>query len=536
MLFLLLSLLSLSEAGQSCSSCKVALTSYQVWVNSDKNTIRLTNFINNICSETWSPSNCFPFLSSILPELNEAIQQRIMNPDRFCSLINACDSPVYTKENFTEWEESIMQGASEYFEPTTGESYFNFVQLSDIHLDMKYVEGSSYTCSSQPCCRGAQGATDAAGKWGNYNCDLPQETLDSVVTFLATQNLDFIIWTGDTAAHDISLSKDEKLNSIKAVTNLLWSKFNNIVPVYPIFGNEECYLDHQYNFVGTNWLASGVAALWKPWIGQTAATNLQNNGRYSLIHRNTNLKIIAINTLACDMSNFWLLSNVTDPGNNLEFLRSELASAEANNQYVYILGHVPPASDICMSLWSKHYQVLIRRYANIIRGQFFGHTHNDEFRISRAQDGTAIGIQFFAPSLDPLYYHNPSFRIYTADYLSKSMINYKQYRMDLADESPSFYEAYEFKDYYLVKNMFPGTIEKLINNMKDVEMAMMKYVSNKFTASPATPVGCDEQCRSDTYCEMAYDRPDTIRKCKGLLPSPAQLILEYVYGSWIYKS
>lgn len=489
-----------------------------------------------ICTQTWAPTNCAVTLGALLPQLSLAIQQNILNPNRFCSVIGACSTPVYTFENFTEWEETVMQGKPDFFNPTTGESYFNFAHISDIHLDSKYVQGSASVCSDPPCCRGASAVSDAAGKWGDYNCDLPQATLDAAVNVLATQNLDFIIWTGDTPAHDALLTTSQKLASVTSVTNLLWSKFSNVVPVYPIFGNEECYIDHQYNFVGNNWLTTGVSTLWAPWIGTAAAASLKAYGRYSLLHRNTNLKIVAVNTQACDQKNFWLLANVTDPGGNIQFLYNELQSAEANNQYVYIIGHMPPGSDACLSLWSKHYSVLVTRYANIIRGQFFGHLHTDELKVSKDFNDKPVGLQFISPSLDPLNYINPSFRIYKSDFLSKSVNTFTQYRMDLTQANPVFYEAYEFLSYYLAKNMFPSTILTLVGTMENDEMVTMKYISNKFTASPATPVGCDSQCLSDNVCDISYARPDLIRTCKGLLQSPTEFWLEKLYGKWIYKT
>ena len=88
-----------------------------------------------------------------------------MNPTRFCSVFGACKSPTYTLENFTAWEASVLEGSSPYFTPTTGLDYFNFAQISDIHLDNLYEAGSSYQCSVLPCCRGAAGSTgNMAGK------------------------------------------------------------------------------------------------------------------------------------------------------------------------------------------------------------------------------------------------------------------------------------------------------------------------------------------------------------------------------------
>ena len=86
------------------------------------------------------------------------------------------------------------------------------------------------------------------------------------------------------------------MGSIQKVTDLLWAKFSNIVPVYPIFGSQDTDIVGQYNFSSNNPTALNTAKMGSRWIGPKAAESLGKYGRYSLVHRNTHLKIIAINT------------------------------------------------------------------------------------------------------------------------------------------------------------------------------------------------------------------------------------------------
>lgn len=531
----LLFLSTFTVHSQACNSCRVAMTSFRIWATNDKNKARINSFFDNFCSQDWVPAECADIMKYLIPQINEAVLMNYLSVDRFCAVLAACGFPEYSVEDFDAWEKKVMQGAQEYFDPGYSLIHFQFAQISDIHFDENYIVGSASKCSNPPCCRGTFAVGTRAGAFGDYNCDVPFATVEAAVEFLAQQNLDFILWNGDTAAHDTSLTREDRIASIKKVTDLLWSKFNKIVPVYPIFGSSDTFLPHQYNFSSSNPLSSSVSSMWKPWIGEKAAQSLSKSGHYSLMHRNTNLKIIALNTLSCDYKNFWLLSNVTDPGDNLKFLYEELKSAEENLQFAYIIGHIAPGSDTCLSLWSKHYQVLVKRFANTIRGQFFGHEHQDEFKISVDESGKAVGVQFISPSLNSLNYINPSFRIYSADFDSKAVMTYTQYRLKLNEYAIEFVEAYEFLNYFILNDMYPATLMKVVKNMEKNELIAMKYVNNKFTMSSSTPTGCDEICRKDLQCDLLNDTPDGCRACKGIGMSPTEYFLSRLYGEWIVK-
>lgn len=66
----------------------------------------------------------------------------------------------------------------------------------------------------------------------------------------------------------------------------------------------------------------------------------------------------------------------------LLWLVSVLEQAELDHEYVHIMAHIPPSSSYSLRAWGKAYAKIVLRFAHIISGQFFGHTHYDEWSIS----------------------------------------------------------------------------------------------------------------------------------------------------------
>ena len=136
---------------------------------------------------------------------------------------------------------------------------------------------------------------------------------------------------------------------------------------------------------------------------------------------NEKLKIISINANFCNNFNFWLLLNFNDPHDHLHWLYRQLHKAEVQKQKVFILGHIAPGTHSCLGRWSHEYNRLIRRFRNIVIGQFFGHTHRDEFQIffkdsyQSGQISEAINIAYLAPSETTIDGVNPAYRIYQMD-------------------------------------------------------------------------------------------------------------------------
>ena len=59
--------------------------------------------------------------------------------------------------------------------------------ITDLHIDPHYVTGASNKCvSNGNCCKtGTPGSDeDRAGRWGDYNCDLPNDTFLSMIKYV----------------------------------------------------------------------------------------------------------------------------------------------------------------------------------------------------------------------------------------------------------------------------------------------------------------------------------------------------------------
>ncbi len=89
---------------------------------------------------------------------------------------------------------------------------------------------------------------------------------------------------------------------------------------------------------------------------------------------------------------------------------------------------------------------MVDRFTNIIRGQFYGHTHNDQFEVVRSynNDSSPVGVIYITPSLTTykkfnrtkilLFSYtrlNPSFRIFEVDSETNQIVDYRQYRLNL---------------------------------------------------------------------------------------------------------
>ena len=61
-----------------------------------------------------------------------------------------------------------------------------------------------------------------------------------------------------------------------------------------------------------------------------------------------------------------------------------------NHFQVHILGHIPPGHVDCVRVWSANFNAIISRYSNTVTGQFYGHTHTDEFQLFFSEENKVI--------------------------------------------------------------------------------------------------------------------------------------------------
>jgi hypothetical protein len=73
----------------------------------------------------------------------------------------------------------------------------------------------------------------------------------------------------------------------------------------------------------------GLAQAWGPWLDDKALRMQREKGYFSMTYPQlNNLKVISINTQPGNDENFLLLQDISDPGNTLEWIQSELHESE----------------------------------------------------------------------------------------------------------------------------------------------------------------------------------------------------------------
>lgn len=515
-----------------------------MWYHNQGGKELIQDYQSQACDYLMTKTDC----DFYLPRLNiitDSLVGRFITPD-ICPLFTDCPTPIYTKEDFLQWEEKLLSTKpnSVSVTPTYTKS-FSFAHLSDIHIDPLYTEGASTICSGNTCCHAGDGTeSPVAGYWGDYNCDIPARTFESALQSLYAKGTDFVIMTGDYGTNNLAYdTQSTRLDAVSKVTTLMLKYFQpSVTPVYPVLGNMDCSPAHHFHFGSETWITSQASSLWKSWLPDSARATFEASGSYTLLHKNTKLRILAINTFACSAYNFYLLQNATDPGNQIAFMNSTLRKAELNGEMVYIIGHMAPGSTDCLTPWAAHYAALIDRYQGVIRGQFFGGSHHDEFKINRGVfSAEAVGTLWMVPSISTFKYRNPSYRVYTADSDTKVVLDFDTYRMDLeaanaaVGVTPQWDLAYSFKSSYVVSDLQPSSLLKMMSKLSQTPMLMLGFLDNYYTSGPQTPKSCGETCRNDYTCQVVYGQLKDIYNCQGLSSSLQMEVMEFATSSWVYR-
>ena len=527
-----------------CLSCKVTVKALQAYYMEPSHWAKWNEIAVDYCVSTgnYIRSVCQGAVDENSPIAIDSILKRVMNPEYLCEQIGSCSNTQYVFENFTQWVSTVMSTKPPGPVPTpTGRSSYTFAHMSDIHVDIFYQPGTVTDCDEPVCCRTGTGP---AGTWGDYNCDLPVKTFEAALIQLKTLNPQFIIITGDMPPHDIWNQSDAYNMGYQSLASGLLKQYFPTTPVYAILGNHACFPVNQFSYEvdQEKWLLDGFAENWGWWLDAGAIDQLKTLGVYSMLHAGTNLRMIALNTQACNDQNFYLWVNSTDPGGQVVWLWQQLAAAEKNGEVVYMYGHYYLADDGCLKYWSYHINALIDRYEKIIAGTFFGHSHEDSFHINRGvYDNLPTRIQFVAPSITTYTDKNPSFRLYQADTDTKLVTNILQYRLDLPKanldptSNPTFDLAYDFKALYNVPDMQASTMYNLALNIANNQTLALIYLNNHDTGVNS-PTTCDANCQHSLMCDITYGVGDQVDLCSGP-PEPnwQTKLNDMLFPPWMYK-
>jgi hypothetical protein len=340
-----------------------------------------------------------------------------------------------------------------------------FLQITDIHFDAFYQEGSAANCflgsTGLGCCRHSSISKSPhriASRWGDYNCDSPRLFVEESLKWIAANHAtaDFVIWNGDSVDHhDITQSLSDNVLEINTTTSLMKQYFKSgTTRIFPINGNHDTYpIDQLGSEFNTTRISKYLNAMWQDMLpDDTARATFARGGYYlaPVIHSpdgTPTLQLMVLNSLLYDSNNLLLLGH-HDPSDQNVWIVRAFDTARAANTKIWIAGHIPLGSSETHTNFSNFFYKLCAEYSDVVQYSFWGHTHTDYYYLTFDAAGP-VGLSFVAPSM--MNDHQlASYREYTYDKDTMKILDYKEYVANLTEIIAN--DTLEYKLYYSARH------------------------------------------------------------------------------------
>ncbi|ATY62293.1 endopolyphosphatase [Cordyceps militaris] len=277
-----------------------------------------------------------------------------------------------------------------------------FLHITDFHPDQFY----KFHADIDKSCHSGKGL---AGKFGAEvsDCDSPislaNHTLDWVRDNLRDQ-IDFVIWTGDTARHDNDENHPRNSAQVLGTNRLVAAKMLETfstdtplglslqLPVVPTFGNND-FLPHNIMVPGPNRWFVDYADIWGPFIPEEQRHQFEYGGWFYTEVIPNKLVVFSLNTMFFFDRNAAVdgCALISEPGyKHMEWLRVQFERLRASGIKAILMGHVPPARTNNKQNWDEtcwqRYTLWLKQYRDIVIGSLFGHMNIDHFVLQDTND------------------------------------------------------------------------------------------------------------------------------------------------------
>jgi len=191
-----------------------------------------------------------------------------------------------------------------------------------------------------------------------------------------------------------------------------------------------------------------------------------------------------------------------------------------DGEKVQIISHIPPGNSDCMSVFSREYNKIINRFESTVAGQFFGHTHKDEFKIfyDIEDPSRATSVAYIGPGVTTFDYLNPGYKVYIIDgqrenstfgvldhstwFMNMTAANLEAAQPD-SQRNPTWEILYEARKDYGLENLRPQQMNDLFNRMVSDSSLLQFYYRNNHKASDYwSAKTCNRSCRTDLLCYL----------------------------------
>ncbi|XP_037126442.1 sphingomyelin phosphodiesterase [Syngnathus acus] len=524
----------------SCRACQVLFTILDVALLSDLNEERVARAVGEACVRLHLADEqvCRDITELFRDDFIRALQESLLWPSEACGLL--VGPPCGKFDIYASWNITLPKDPKPPVKPPVlpkpGSPKSRVLFLTDIHWDREYVTGSAADCKEPLCCRNDSDSPKwrrrEAGYWGTYSkCDLPLRTVGNLLENVARSGpWDWVYWTGDIPAHNVwSQTRKQQLSALTVITRLIQKHLGPNVTVYPAIGNHESTPVNSFPppFVhgnrSTAWLYDTMADEWSKWLPKQTLKSLRYGGFYTT-EIQPGLRLVSLNMNFCARENFWLMVNSTDPANQLQWLVHVLQASEDKGEKVHIIGHIPPG--LCLGSWSWNYYHIINRYESTITGQFFGHTHFDEFQMFYDEEtlNRPLGVAFISPSVTTYINLNPGYRVYYVDgnYQSSSrmVLDHETYILNLTEanyklgepqENPKWTLLYRATEAYGLSSLFPSDLDGVVRGFFGDDRLFRKFWYFRHKGHVSEP--CEETCKTGILCFLKSGRYDLLQHC-----------------------
>jgi len=272
-----------------------------------------------------------------------------------------------------------------------------FLHITDMHPDPHYRVGMS---EKSACHRKKpRKVKERSGQFGMpySGCDSPFALTNYTLDYIEdewTSDIDFVVWTGDSARHDNDRKLPRTTKEIYELNRAVARKMETVfsskgIPVIPSIGNNDVW-PHNIMMPGPNDVTFEFSSIWRTFVPFPSYQVFQRGGYYSVEVIPDSLAVVSLNTMYFYDSNKAVggcdPQDSEDPGNlQFDWLEVQLSMFRSKGMQVWISGHVPPSARNYFPDCHVRYVELSLRFQDTIVGHLFGHMNADHFFFLDAQ-------------------------------------------------------------------------------------------------------------------------------------------------------
>ena len=344
------------------------------------------------------------------------------------------------------------------------------------------------------------------------------------------------MFTGDNVAHNIwDVTQEEVVNNTKIIIDIIKKNIGNDIPIYPCLGNhEKAPVDEFYGSESV--LLNGLGDIFKEYLSKDAEESFRKYGYYTMLHKDTKLRIVSLNCIICDSFNFNLIFDSNAPKKMFDWLENVLSQAEKNNEIVHIMDHIPIGHDQHTTQCAWRLKILLERYQNIIRGYFSGHSHSEYMTIVKEYTNQSKPniIDYITSGLTTYSSYNPSFRIFEIDSIDYYVEDFIQYRMNLTESNklrkPIWFISYIATDFFNVKTM--ADVESINKYEIGPQYVIKKYTDIDDAEKKSKDWGAINSCKCTFNCDTIEEQNKCQNMKAGFNERYLHYVLDYLMGNW----